>query len=197
MKFEIILNSQTPKAPEVLNIQLFIRENKELLNSFLGFAQSKKTAVGLSANQISLDGERIIKRFFAYRDISKDEWKIVIDPSIVQFGMVEQKLEGCLTWKDNNILAERSKKVKASYYTMTGEFIEGEIYEGFNAQIWQHELDHINGVEEQIMDKDYRLPKSEIGRNDRCPCDSGKKYKRCCFVRPVLVSQKVFSRTYG
>ncbi len=22
----------------------------------------------------------------------------------------------------------------------------------------------------------------KIGRNDRCPCGSGKKYKRCCFV---------------
>src|SRR4030042_7099626 len=24
----------------------------------------------------------------------------------------------------------------------------------------------------------------KIGRNDRCPCGSGKKYKKCCFVDP-------------
>jgi preprotein translocase subunit SecA len=23
-------------------------------------------------------------------------------------------------------------------------------------------------------------PASEIGRNDPCPCGSGKKYKKCC-----------------
>ncbi|WP_420337192.1 SEC-C metal-binding domain-containing protein [Roseibium sp.] len=23
-------------------------------------------------------------------------------------------------------------------------------------------------------------PKTKVGRNDPCPCGSGKKYKRCC-----------------
>jgi len=27
--------------------------------------------------------------------------------------------------------------------------------------------------------------KSEIGRNDPCPCGSGKKYKKCCLGREV------------
>ncbi len=26
----------------------------------------------------------------------------------------------------------------------------------------------------------YVLPTAKIGRNDPCPCDSGKKYKKCC-----------------
>lgn len=26
----------------------------------------------------------------------------------------------------------------------------------------------------------YRKTEPEIGRNDPCPCGSGKKYKRCC-----------------
>lgn len=25
-------------------------------------------------------------------------------------------------------------------------------------------------------------PKEKIGRNDPCPCGSGKKYKRCCLL---------------
>ena len=24
---------------------------------------------------------------------------------------------------------------------------------------------------------------SEIGRNDPCPCNSGKKYKKCCLIK--------------
>jgi hypothetical protein len=34
---------------------------------------------------------------------------------------------------------------------------------------------------ENIMNlADYRSPKNNIGRNDPCPCGSGKKYKKCC-----------------
>lgn len=28
----------------------------------------------------------------------------------------------------------------------------------------------------------------KIGRNDRCPCGSGKKYKKCCMNRPQNIS---------
>lgn len=25
----------------------------------------------------------------------------------------------------------------------------------------------------------------KVGRNDPCPCNSGRKYKKCCIVRPA------------
>ena len=25
----------------------------------------------------------------------------------------------------------------------------------------------------------------KIGRNDKCPCDSGKKYKHCCLLKEI------------
>ena len=38
------------------------------------------------------------------------------------------------------------------------------------------ELDHmLNGVQ-----KPYVNPYAGIGRNDLCPCGSGKKFKKCC-----------------
>lgn len=30
----------------------------------------------------------------------------------------------------------------------------------------------------------YRRPAPKIGRNDRCPCASGRKYKQCCLNKP-------------
>jgi peptide deformylase len=47
----------------------------------------------------------------------------------------------------------------------------------------QHELDHFDG--KLILDHDIKLKPIEresekIGRNDPCPCKSGKKYKKCC-----------------
>ncbi len=31
---------------------------------------------------------------------------------------------------------------------------------------------------------------TKIGRNDKCPCDSGKKYKKCCMVKNEKEKQK-------
>ncbi len=31
---------------------------------------------------------------------------------------------------------------------------------------------------------------SKIGRNDECPCGSGRKYKRCCLSRNIIIPQK-------
>lgn len=42
----------------------------------------------------------------------------------------------------------------------------------------------INGnwffVDGQVIPETYVRPKPKIGRNDPCPCGSGKKYKFCC-----------------
>lgn len=45
----------------------------------------------------------------------------------------------------------------------------------------QHEIDHMNGI--LILDriqKPFVRKEKKIGRNDPCPCGSGKKYKKCC-----------------
>ena len=31
-----------------------------------------------------------------------------------------------------------------------------------------------------VMPKQYVRPEPKVGRNDPCPCGSGKKYKKCC-----------------
>ena len=33
---------------------------------------------------------------------------------------------------------------------------------------------------EMIAEKPYRREEPKVGRNDPCPCGSGKKYKKCC-----------------
>ncbi|MGA2148003.1 MAG: SEC-C metal-binding domain-containing protein [Bryobacteraceae bacterium] len=30
----------------------------------------------------------------------------------------------------------------------------------------------------------YRRSAPKIGRNEPCPCGSGRKYKRCCLLKP-------------
>jgi len=38
----------------------------------------------------------------------------------------------------------------------------------------------ISDVERALIARQPAVPKPSIGRNDSCPCGSGKKYKKCC-----------------
>ena len=182
--FEIIPDEQTPAVPEIENIQEYIQANNAILQEFLENCRWRLNAAGLACNQLSLNGERFMLRAFAYIDKSDKIWRVAIDPKIDEYiGIKEFKTEGCLTWKDKIIVALRSRAVKVSYYDLQGNFHENAIYKGFMGQVWQHEVNHLNGIPERIEELDFPEPKPiEAQRNDKCPCGSGKKYKQCCLL---------------
>lgn len=185
----VIPNQQTPKVPEIEDIKLFFIQNIKRLQEFKDYAFGKFNAVGLAANQCSFDGERFMVRIFALREINDNgnpqgNWRLIIDPYITEYiGIKEIKTEGCLTWKGKLIVAERSRAIRVSYHDEFGQSVNNELHFGFEGQIWQHEINHLNGVEERIVDYDFVPPKPiNIQRNDACPCNSGKKYKHCCLL---------------
>jgi len=190
MEFKVIPNEQTPAVPEIAfsDGKLFVEHHRKELDAFLEFAKTRSRAVGLAANQCAIfgddseDGERFDLRVFALRNMLTHEWSLVIDPHIRCFGIKEIKAEGCLTWKGRTIVAERSRFVETDYFDMYGVRHQGEIYKGFEAQIWQHEVNHLNGIEEEVRENFVEPPPIEVGRNDECPCGSGKKYKKCCLL---------------
>jgi peptide deformylase len=173
--FKIILNEQTPNLPAMEE-----RPNGELLNRFFDFAK-RQHAVGLASNQVSYNGDRIQERFCAVN--TKDGWTMAIDPSIPsESGKQETCHEGCLTWPSKLVVALRSPTVNVQYTDLNGE-VQTRVAQGVEAQIWQHEINHLNGVEEELISKDFRSYKrteAKVGRNDPCPCNSGRKYKKCC-----------------
>ena len=200
MKFEVIPEQQTPRVPEIDNSTEFLEKNRDVLIEFLEYAKSRYDAIGLAANQVSVDGERLMLRMFVMKFIrpntsiqtyddwgydvgQNDEWKLLINPKIIEYiGIKETRCEGCLTWKGKTIVAERSRAVKVSYFT-DEEIEETKIFRGLDAQIVQHEVNHLNGIEERIEERGFPEPKRiEVGRNEKCPCDSGKKYKQCCLL---------------
>jgi peptide deformylase len=123
---------------------------------------------------------------FALKDINSNEskWRLIIDPHIIEYiGIKEIKIEGCLTWKGKKVVAERNRAIRVNYYDENGEKHNNELHFGFEGQIWQHEINHLNGIEERIENLDFIEPKQiNIGRNDKCLCGSGKKYKYCCLL---------------
>ncbi len=193
-KFEIIPDEQTPRIPELelltdKEARGYIAEHREELDAFLQFASEQTSAVGLAANQCSLNGERFMIRVFALRDVFTHKWSLIIDPCIQEkFGIEEIKSEGCLTWKGKKILADRFRGIEVDYFDMDGnrygdDFSHPEIRKGFVGQIWQHEINHLNGVPEQVVSYIHPDPPPiTAGRNDLCPCGSGKKYKKCCLT---------------
>jgi peptide deformylase len=187
MTFEVIPNQQTPRVPDIENIELFFIQNIQKLQAFKDYANTRFDAVGLAANQCSLDGERFMLRVFALRDLTgtvdEFKWRLIIDPRIIEYvGMKEIKVEGCLTWRGKRIVAERSRAIIVDYYDEVGVKNQ-EFVKGFEAQVWQHEINHLNGIEERIEEVGFVVPKPpDIQRNEKCPCGSGKKYKNCCLL---------------
>jgi peptide deformylase len=150
MKFKIIANQQTPKI-ESLTTENNIYKNRDykLLTKFLSFARRQHNCVGLAANQVSCDGERIMKPFFAIKD--DRWWDIIIQPEILKYhGEKEEKIEGCLTWLGKKIVVKRYPEIDVEYYNLKGEFISKKIF-GLAAQIWQHEYNHLMGIEEKFL----------------------------------------------
>lgn len=62
-----------------------------------------------------------------------------------------------------------------------GKIALDESSDGLLGTIFQHEVDHFEG--RTILNRKQtpiRREADKIGRNDICPCGSGKKYKKCC-----------------
>lgn len=129
---------------------------------------------GLTANQIGVN-KRVAFIQYAGKEYRLLNTKIVeTGPTVVIYN------EGCLSLPGKTVNTER-------FHTIT---IEDEILgrmqltmakDGLLPAIFQHEIDHMNG--KTIFDR-KRLPirrnGQKIGRNQLCPCGSGKKYKKCC-----------------
>jgi len=179
--FGIIPNEQTPKTPQILDIQNFISTQKEQIEAFKDYIYIITRCIGMAANQCSIDGERFNVRMAVVKDLETRESIIAIEPKIVgKRGLYRNKKEGCLTWgKDKVIVAKRWAEVDVEYYNEEGELVK-ETAKGFKAQVWQHEINHLDGIEEDVRDMIHVSDKTN--RNDPCPCGSGKKYKKCCIV---------------
>lgn len=86
--------------------------------------------------------------------------------------------EGCLSIPNKVVNTERFEKIRIKD-DILGEAIIEMSSGGLLPIIIQHEIDHFEG--KTIFDHKLKPVRNEkIGRNDPCPCNSGKKYKKCC-----------------
>ena len=87
--------------------------------------------------------------------------------------------EGCLSFPRDHRNTVRFKRVKVKYWD---ENFEERIItaENVEAVVFQHEIDHLNGIlYKDRVQKPYRAEPVQ-GRNEPCACGSEKKFKKCC-----------------
>jgi peptide deformylase len=179
--FDIIKFKQTEAVGPIPDVKEYYKQNEEFFNALITFISSIPTALAIASNQIIVNDKVLEDRFFIEGNIKKRSWKVVFNPTIIEkSGFVQLKEELCLTWPGQKIHVNRHSKIKAEYTDVHGIIKQIEL-SGFEAQLWQHEIDHLDGVKENIVSKTTPLPvKQKIQRNELCTCGSGKKYKHCC-----------------
>jgi len=172
-------------------------EAQEIIDRLKPFIANDHS-VGLAAIQIGINKKiGVIKK--------NDDFLCLINSEVVE---KEEEFvyfnEGCLSFPDKFYNTNRYKHyIIKNYRIANDKFEEEKLYffyptdrhdESFGrndkilAIAIQHEMDHFDGkIITEYAVKNVPLTRDfpKVGRNDPCPCGSGKKYKKCCLDRDL------------
>lgn len=112
--------------------------------------------------------------------------KVFEEEKILEFFMREENFISKINGKDDEKEIEMNSKNPLSHFSR--ENIErlhkiqckGEDFSGPEEDDFEPEIDDDN-FEPEV--KEIKPKMEKIGRNDPCPCGSGKKYKKCCMAK--------------
>lgn len=101
------------------------------------------------------------------------------------FGSITPVLSAFFNFAGENKLIANAAKLEQKVSELNGEILEN----ASNPERWGHAKSLVMAAKEAGVDitnademNKYELskPSKKTGRNDPCPCASGKKYKKCC-----------------
>ena len=128
-------------SPEMLSekAEIATKDDIQVANDLLETLISHKDGcVGMAANMI---GEN--KRIIAFDN--DGEYMIMFNPEIIKMSEPYETKEGCLSLLGGPRPCKRYKKIKVKW--QNEDFKERiKNFDGFTAQIIQHEIDHCNGI---------------------------------------------------
>lgn len=179
-KMKLITNKQSLACPLIEEVT---EDDVELANQLVDLAKSytDPEAVGLALNQYqNLETKMPYgRRICVVRRNRTNEWIKAFNPAILEIsGKRGETRETCFSWPNQRIYAERSASVLVEWLDESGDR-KVESFEGLTAIAWQHEIDHLDGNPFRFEPRTFET-KTKIGRNESCPCGSGRKYKKCC-----------------
>ena len=166
----------------------------EIATELFQILNKRKDGIGLAANQVGIDAQVAV--------VNVREPLVLINPKIISKEVEIPFYEGCLSYPNKGVNTKRYRDVVISTEQSESDWYfsgaqaptdgkgswEKEQSKNEDAQLRtlesvcvQHEIDHLNGV--VCMDRKVNttiVKDKKIGRNEPCPCGSGKKYKKCC-----------------
>ncbi|MBE6091063.1 MAG: plasmid pRiA4b ORF-3 family protein [Clostridium beijerinckii] len=160
---------------KIIFVNVEIEDYEEILNDIDNnldyFMISKDDLISMS-NEDYLErnsiGRKFLKEFSSMFLVDKNDAAgtmnmLALD---IQYRNSEEILEDII----NGIDTKLDKEDEIRVFNIVNKFIK-------NVPLWKYKGANIN--EKEGNNKTIES-KKEIGRNDPCPCQSGKKYKKCC-----------------
>ena len=171
-----------------------VEEGMKIATELFEILNERKDGIGLAANQVGIDANVAV--------VNVREPIILINPVIEEQWDEIDYYEGCLSFPKKgvrtkryvNVIVKTEQSESGWYFSGTQTTLEGKgsweqkekIQDAedrlLEAVCVQHEIDHLNGI--SCIDKEIKLEPmvgdKKVGRNEPCPCGSGKKYKKCC-----------------
>ena len=176
--------------------EVSVEEGEKIATELFEILNKRKDGIGLAANQVGIDA--------AVAVLNVREPIVLINSKIISKENEIDFYEGCLSYPGKGVNTKRYETVEVTSANVEGTMIfsgvdtgdktkgsweqEGKTYQVENRDLRtleavcvQHEIDHLNGI--VCMDRKVNttiVVDKKIGRNEPCPCESGKKYKKCC-----------------
>ena len=156
--------------------EVTVEEGLEIATELFQILNERKDGIGLAANQVGIDAQVAV--------VNVREPLVLINPKIVSKKNPIGFYEGCLSYPGKGISTQRYRDIVITTEQEKDELVFGgsdEELSVLESVCVQHEIDHLMGktIHDRRKDITY-VADVKIGRNDKCPCGSGKKYKKCC-----------------
>ena len=175
--------------------EVSVEEGMAIATELFQILNARGDGIGLAANQVGIDAQVAV--------VNVREPLVLINPKYVSKEVEIPYYEGCLSYPKKGVHTKRYRDVVISteqeesdwYFSGAenpsdgrGSWEENQKNEDdtqlrlLESVCVQHEIDHLNGIVcmDRIVETSYKRTEQKVGRNEPCPCGSGKKYKKCC-----------------
>ena len=157
-----------------------VEEGYDIARKLFQILNKRGDGIGLAANQVGIDASVAV--------VNVKEPIVLVNPKIVRKEEETRYYEGCLSFPKKGCHTKRYKIVEVEVDNMESNMTFGAgdtDLDLLESVCVQHEIDHLNGMRilDRAMELTIKRDKPKIGRNEPCPCGSGKKYKKCCLIK--------------
>ena len=150
------------------------RRIKNLINDLKDTLLAHPEGIGLAAPQINAHWQVLVVRLGGRNDNGQEPGPplILINPTIVQDSDEQRDFDGCLSFPGLFGETMRPHRLHVTGLNEWGKPFD-RVFEGFDAVVVHHEIDHLNGVLfiDRIQDVNdlYRVREDENGKLVRVP----------------------------